>query len=55
MNGTSVVERHIRDYNMFKEHSWYFRNALVRANYSDIQAGILERVNGKRNGKWEVH
>lgn len=25
---------------MFKEHSWYFRNALVRANYSNIQAGI---------------
>lgn len=25
---------------MFKEHSWYFRNALVRANYSNIQKGI---------------
>lgn len=25
---------------MFKEHSWYFRNALVRANYSNIQASI---------------
>ena len=25
---------------MFKEYSWYFRNALVRANYSNIQAGI---------------
>lgn len=25
---------------MYKEHSWYFRNALVRANYSNIQAGI---------------
>lgn len=25
---------------MFKEHSWYFRNALVRANYSNIQVGI---------------
>lgn len=25
---------------MFKKHSWYFRNALVRANYSNIQAGI---------------
>ena len=25
---------------MFKEHSWYFRNALVRANYSNIQEGI---------------
>lgn len=25
---------------MFKEHSWYFRNALVRANYNKIQEGI---------------
>ncbi len=25
----------------FKEHSWYFRNALVRANYNDLQNGIL--------------
>ncbi len=24
----------------FKEHSWYFRNALVRANYNDLQKGI---------------
>lgn len=25
---------------MFEKHSWYFRNALVRANYSNIQQGI---------------
>ncbi len=24
----------------FENHSWYFRNALVRANYNDIQHGI---------------
>ena len=24
----------------FKQHSWYFRNALVRANYNDIKNGI---------------
>lgn len=24
----------------FSEHSWYFRNALVRANYNDLSAGI---------------
>ena len=24
----------------FREHSWYFRNALVRANYNDLQKGI---------------
>lgn len=26
----------------FKDHSWYFRNALVRANYNNLQAGIAE-------------
>ncbi|GHV34302.1 cell filamentation protein Fic [Bacteroidia bacterium] len=25
---------------LFAEHSWYFRNALVRANYQDITRGI---------------
>ena len=25
---------------MFAQHSWYFRNALVRANYSNAKAGI---------------
>lgn len=25
---------------MFAEHSWYFRNALVRANYEDLSKGI---------------
>ena len=25
---------------IFKEHSWYFRNALVRANYTNLQKGI---------------
>jgi biotin operon repressor len=24
----------------FKEHSWYFRNALVRANYQDLPSGV---------------
>ena len=27
---------------MFAEHSWYFRNALVRANYSNIKKRIYE-------------
>lgn len=27
---------------IFAENSWYFRNALVRANYSDITRGIYE-------------
>ena len=26
--------------NMFKENSWYFRNALVRANYADYPRGV---------------
>ena len=26
--------------NLFAEHSWYFRNALVRANYEDLSVGI---------------
>lgn len=30
---------------MFKEYSWYFRNALVRANYSNIQEGIYSTNN----------
>ncbi|MDY4873472.1 MAG: Fic family protein [Alloprevotella sp.] len=27
---------------LFATNSWYFRNALVRANYSNLQAGITE-------------
>ncbi len=27
---------------IFAEHSWYFRNALVRANYNDLKNGIYE-------------
>lgn len=28
------------DNDMFRDHSWYFRNALVRANYQNIPQGI---------------
>ncbi|MBQ9185090.1 MAG: Fic family protein [Bacteroidales bacterium] len=28
------------DNGLFKEHSWYFRNALVRANYNNLSKGI---------------
>jgi fido (protein-threonine AMPylation protein) len=28
--------------NLFAEHSWYFRNALVRANYEDLSKGIYK-------------
>ena len=27
---------------LFADNSWYFRNALVRANYADIQNGVYE-------------
>ena len=27
---------------MFAEHSWYFRNALVRANYNNLKKGVYE-------------
>ncbi len=30
------------DNDLFAENSWYFRNALVRANYNNIQKGIYE-------------
>lgn len=30
------------DNDVFAENAWYFRNALVRANYTNLQAGIEE-------------
>lgn len=30
------------DNEMFAKYSWYFRNALVRANYNDLKKGIYE-------------
>lgn len=30
------------DNTLFSKHSWYFRNALVRANYENLTAGIHE-------------
>lgn len=30
------------DNEIFAEHSWYFRNALVRANYNNLKEGIYE-------------
>ena len=51
------------DSDMFAEHSWYFRNALVRANYSNIKKGIYETTeflelflqNLLLDGKNELH
>ena len=31
----------------FARHSWYFRNALVRANYNNIQQGIFSTTDRK--------
>lgn len=33
------------DNRMFEEHSWYFRNALVRANYKNVAKGISQDGN----------
>ena len=30
---------------LFANHSWYFRNALVRANYQNVQKGIMRTSN----------
>ena len=27
---------------MFAQNAWYFRNALVRANYTNVEKGIFE-------------
>lgn len=27
---------------VFADHAWYLRNALVRANYTDLRNGIYE-------------
>ena len=32
------------DNNIFAENSWYFRNALVRANYKNLKRGIEEKT-----------
>ncbi len=48
---------------IFAENSWYFRNALVRANYNDLQKGIHETTeyvelffrNLLLNEKYELH
>ena len=32
------------DNKQFEEHSWYFRNALVRANYKNVAKGISQDV-----------
>lgn len=48
---------------MFAEHSWYFRNALVRANYRNVVKGIdyspvyLERFfrNLLLGERWDLH
>lgn len=30
--------------NLFADYSWYFRNALVRANYQNIQKGVMRNM-----------
>lgn len=48
LDATKIRKRHHRTLgfnvvnDMFADNSWYFRNALVRANYSDLIQGITE-------------
>ena len=48
LDATKIRKRHLRTLgfnvvnNVFADNSWYFRNALVRANYSDLTQGITE-------------
>ena len=30
------------DNTTFADHSWYFRNSVVRANYNNIKIGVFE-------------
>lgn len=34
------VQKKLPTNDLFANHSWYFRNALVRANYQNVQKGI---------------
>ena len=51
------------DNDLFAEHSWYFRNALVRANYNNLKMGVYETTeylelflqNLLLDGKNELH
>lgn len=48
LDATKIRKRHLRTLgfnvvnDVFADNSWYFRNALVRANYSDLTQGITE-------------
>lgn len=34
---------------VFAKHAWYFRNALIRANYSNLRAGVHEDLSYLEN------
>mgnify|MGYP000346878478 CR=1 FL=1 len=38
----ALPHRNIQQIHIFAENAWYFRNALVRANYTNLQKGIHE-------------
>lgn len=40
---------------VFAQNSWYFRNALVRANYSNLQKGITETTMYLERHQGEKH
>jgi hypothetical protein len=33
---------------VFRENAWYFRNAMVRANYTNLQKGVHETTDYRR-------
>ena len=38
------------DNRIFRDHSWYFRNALVRANYNEFYKGISANLSAQSRG-----
>src|SRR5574344_188952 len=42
MEKTAKILGFSADNDIFTENSWYFRNALVRANYTNLQKDIAE-------------
>ncbi|GHW02794.1 hypothetical protein AGMMS50249_5800 [candidate division SR1 bacterium] len=37
---------------LFAEHSWYFRNALIRANK---EKGVISHIGSDKTGHWEIN
>ena len=42
VDGLKTSEYLLHTADIFADHAWYFRNALVRANYTNLQKGVHE-------------